>query len=122
MITVVTPATVASSAAMIFVSIPPVPSEVPSVAVDTTGWEMSDASFVEGYALTFLAAALNISYDPHRLCLWIFTRIISVSVTPTKAEHQRRMLFAGISRSAQAVDIRHEKQIIRIDHVGRNRR
>ena len=32
---VATPAPVASSAAMIFVSIPPVPSEEPSVAVDT---------------------------------------------------------------------------------------
>ena len=35
--TVVTPAPVASSAAMILVSIPPVPSEVPSVAVLTGG-------------------------------------------------------------------------------------
>lgn len=35
MTTVVTPAAVASSAAISFVSIPPVPSDVPSVAVET---------------------------------------------------------------------------------------
>jgi hypothetical protein len=35
MITVVTPAAVASSAAIILVDMPPVPSDVPSVAVET---------------------------------------------------------------------------------------
>lgn len=79
---VVVPAAVASSAAINFVDIPPVPSDVPNVEVDT---ESSPSSQPSRYrdplaGLTLLSDFLYISNHSNRFGIWIVPRIVGISM------------------------------------------
>jgi hypothetical protein len=82
---VVVPAAVASSAAISFVDIPPVPSDVPKVEVDT---EFSPSSQPRRYrnpmaSLTLLSDFLYISNHSDRFGIWIVPRVVGI---PTRCE------------------------------------
>lgn len=83
MMTVVTPAAVANSAAMSFVDMPPVPSDVPRVAVDTA----SSVSLLDQSTITaeWSVARRTLSFDlfdiahhSHRSCIGITPWIIGI--------------------------------------------
>jgi hypothetical protein len=75
MTTVVVPAAVANSAAMSFVDMPPVPSDVPRVAVDTDMSLKPEGNVM----LTLLLDLLDITDNTDRFCVRVISRVVRIS-------------------------------------------
>jgi len=118
-ITVVTPAPVASSAAMILVSIPPVPSDVPRVDVLTEERKPSKeiigelGGFAQGESssheqgeeeerseLTIPSHGLDIINDSHRLGFWVLPRVIGVEAV--YVGHQKEVVGVNLGEKGES--------------------
>lgn len=90
--TVVTPAAVASSAAINFVDMPPVPRDVPRVAVDTVQvisiLICQSHQRIGGLGLTLTFYLFYIANNPHRLGVGITPRIIGIQAFDVREQEQ----------------------------------
>lgn len=107
MITVVTPAAVASSAAISFVDIPPVPRELPSVEVDTDRASGEN----EGGCGTLLSCLLDISDESDGLGVRIMSGIVSV---PSQDHRCQPLAAKDNELDVQTADIGQEEEIVRM--------
>ena len=85
---VVVPAAVASSAAINFVDIPPVPSDVPRVDVETRCQHLVD--LIEHNLRTLLPDFLNVAHNSHRLGIGIIAWIVGVSARQYRSDQRFR--------------------------------